>query len=92
MDELQVKEAVSIAKRYVADLFADEGVVGLGLEEVDYDEFRNEWRITLGLSRSQNAGGLGNLLAAIGRQYKVVTIDSSRKVRSVKNREAASAA
>ncbi|HWG07259.1 MAG TPA: hypothetical protein VG271_19825 [Beijerinckiaceae bacterium] len=90
MTQIAVKKAVELAKKYVADLFADEGVANLGLEEVDYDEIAREWRITLGFSRPWNAsGGLAAALGEFGeRSYKSVRIsDLTGNVVSVKNRE-----
>jgi hypothetical protein len=89
VDELGVKQAVDTAKRYISDLFADEGVVNLGLEEIDYDEARLVWRITLGFSRVRDLSGreLNHMFATARRDYKVVTIDNSGRVLSVKNRE-----
>ena len=34
---MDVKEAVNTAKAYVAELFANEGLSNLGLEEVEFD-------------------------------------------------------
>jgi hypothetical protein len=45
---MEVKEAVKIAKAYLADLFEGERIKNLGLEEVEYDEFTQSWGITLG--------------------------------------------
>ena len=94
MSDLDVKQAVVIAKRYIADLFADEGVVNLGLEEVDFDDTRDLWRITLGFSRVWDASGrdLNHMFATARRDYKVVSIDSTGRVLSVKNRESTHAA
>ena len=47
MSAIDVKKAVETAKRYVADLFANEGLANLGLEEVVYDDAHDRWRITL---------------------------------------------
>lgn len=89
MADLKVKQAVDIAKRYVADLFSEEGVVNLGLEEIDYDESQSVWRITLGFSRVRDLSGrdLNPVFAMARRDYKVVSIDNSGRVLSVKNRE-----
>lgn len=91
---MDVKEAVDLAKKHVADLFAKEGVVNLGLEEVEYDEAREQWRITVGFSRAwdQQSAVLAVLgSAGVKRTYKVVIIDRQGKAISVKNREAANA-
>ena len=49
---MDAKAAVDLAKITVADLFAKEGAINLRLEEVEYDESREQWRITVGFSRS----------------------------------------
>ena len=48
---MEVKEAVQTAKVYLLDLFEDEDITDLGLEEVMFDELSNTWKITLGFSR-----------------------------------------
>ena len=35
---MDVKEAVTLAKNHITDLFAAEGIINLGLEEVEYDD------------------------------------------------------
>jgi len=90
---MDVKQAVDLAKTHVADLFAKEGLVNLGLEEVEYVDARDLWRITVGFSRAwDQPGSVASLLAPARRTYKVVTIDNEGKVLSVKNRETADAA
>ena len=91
---MDVKEAVELAKKHIANLFSNEGITNLGLEEVEYDDARDQWRITLGFSRAWDQQGfvvtaLGP--AAIKRTYKVVLIDKEGRPLSVKNREAADA-
>ena len=89
---MNVKEAVAIAKDYVADMFESEKITDIGLEEIEYDEFENLWRITIGFSRPWDQN-IGSLLAAASshrykrRTYKRIAIrDSDHKVLSVKNR------
>jgi hypothetical protein len=50
-NDIGVKQAVSIAKSYVRDLFADEGVIHPTLEEVWYDEHERVWSVTVGIRR-----------------------------------------
>lgn len=77
---MDVKEAVSRAKSYVSDMFADEGLRNLGLEEIRYDDGKDLWLITVGFSRAWDAAK--PLVTAIGRDldlkrtYKVVHIKS----------------
>jgi hypothetical protein len=94
---MDVKEAVGLAKRHVADLFAQEGVTNLGLEEVEYDDARAQWRITLGFSRPWDrpaplAAIAGWADGVMKRTYKIVIIDEAGKVLAVRNRETADAA
>jgi hypothetical protein len=88
---MDVKEAVGAAKKYVGELFAQEGITNLGLEEVEFDEGAGEWRVTVGFSRPWDAAS-GMIPAALQpnprRSYKVVQIfDSTGAIKAVKNRE-----
>lgn len=90
---MDVKAAVAQAKNHIAELFADEGVKNLGLGEVDYDDDKGVWRVTIGFSRPWDEPR--NALAALAgqntywrRAYKVVSIDEhNAKVLSVKSLE-----
>ncbi|MFZ5450699.1 MAG: hypothetical protein ACOZF2_02320 [Thermodesulfobacteriota bacterium] len=92
---MDVKEAVEIAKHYITDLFRDEEISNLGLEEVDFDEKSSTWSVTIGFSRPWDTRTGINEFAAfmqqtgiLQRSYKIVSIDdATKKVRSVKNRE-----
>jgi hypothetical protein len=87
---MKAKEAVEIAKNTVADLFAKEGVTNLGLEELEYDDVHDIWRITIGFSRSWDSHqGISALAGVLRRTYKIVAIDKDGKALSVKNREIA---
>ena len=75
---MEVKEAVSTAKAYVTELFADEEITNLGLEEVKFDVCTDDWKITIGFSRPWDrkntlTAGLGS--GRPGRSYKVLLID-----------------
>ncbi|MCI5157714.1 MAG: hypothetical protein D3906_04600 [Candidatus Electrothrix sp. AUS1_2] len=99
---MNVKEAVKLAKEHIIDLFAEEDIRDLGLEEVEFDEEAKEWFITLGFSRPWNEPeSLNSMARAVAqfrsdplrqRSYKVVRIsdDSLHRIISVKNREAPS--
>ncbi len=91
---MDVKEAVGCAKAYVNDLFGSEGIANLGLEELEYDDAREQWRITLGFSRGWDRDPqLSTFLqtSRLPRTYKIVSIDKDGKVSTVKNREVADA-
>ena len=75
---MDVKEAVGTAKAYVAEHFAGEQITNVGLEEVEFDDMTNGWRITIGFSRPWDQKNA--LTAALGegrpvRSYKVLRVD-----------------
>ncbi|CAK8722894.1 MAG: hypothetical protein CDV28_1607 [Candidatus Electronema aureum] len=88
---MDVKAAVKLAKEYALDLFADENITNLGLEEVSFYDEDGEWTVTLGFSRPWDEPR--NTLASLAqtnlprRSYKIVRIDDNGKVKGVKNRE-----
>jgi hypothetical protein len=87
---MDVKEAVKVAKSYVADVFGDEGLTNLGLEEVERGEGAEAWRVTVGFSRPWNT--LRNPYTMVTgelaprRSYKVVSLRDNGEVISVKQR------
>ena len=75
---MNVKEAVRAANKYITELFADEEVQDLGLEEVVFDETANAWKITIGFSRPWERRSLAANLGGQGwknRSFKVVEIN-----------------
>ncbi len=100
---MDVKEAIAKAKQYVRDVFSDDSVSNIGLEEVGFDEHENNWLITIGFFPPwQVDGSAGHWTRivrgesesprdrAMRRAYKIVTIsDNTGNVVSVKNREIA---
>ncbi len=87
---MNVKEAVKMAKEYVLDLFVEEEINNLGLEEVEFYESEQIWSVTVGFSRPWEVPN-NTILAALakptGRSYKIVRIDDKAgQVKSVKNR------
>jgi len=88
-----VKAAVEIAKNWVRDVLSDENVSNIGLEEVEFDEEKRVWKITLGFSRPWNSPRTNALSAFTTdpgqkRAYRVVSVsDNTREVLSMKKRE-----
>ncbi|HEV7517965.1 MAG TPA: hypothetical protein VGR07_16825, partial [Thermoanaerobaculia bacterium] len=81
----------------VQDLFSQEKLSNLGLEEVEYEENEKEWRVTVGFSRPWDftQDPLQNLLSTVPakprRDYKVVLVNSETgEVKAVKNRDTTS--
>ena len=90
---MDVKDAVRKAKEYVIDVFADDVIADVALEEVEFDDHDEKWKITIGFSRHWSAPSLFQDLAkSVGgrpaqRAYKLVLIDdASGDVLSVKHR------
>ena len=87
---MDVKAAARTAKTYVADLFADEEIENVGLEEVEFDERRDRWIVTVGFSRPwdrRNALTQALEEGRPGRSYKVLHIeDTDGRVLSLKDR------
>lgn len=86
---MDVKEAVQTAKEHVAEIFADESIANVGLEEVEFDEMKQVWAITIGFSRFW--GRIGDVVRALdgnaARTFKIVRIeDKTGRVQSVKHR------
>jgi len=82
---MEVKSAVTIAKGHIEELFGDEGLLDMGLEEVELDD-EGIWRITIGFSRPWNRN-VGTILGHENpRSYKIITLlDSDGRVLSVKD-------
>lgn len=91
---MEAKEAVRLAKEYISELLKEEGMTNLGLEELEFIESENSWRVTLGFSRPWNTirGPLSTITGenSARRAYRVLTVRASDgEVLSVKKREMA---
>lgn len=89
---MDVREAVAAAKKYVQEIFSEENISNLGLEEVEFDEPARIWSVTLGFSRPWDTAE--NPFVALGRSlqrpraYRIVRIsDETGKVLSLKSRK-----
>ena len=56
---MDVKEAAKLAKDYVVDLFAEEGIGNVGLEEIELRPGPDGsfWSVTVGFSRPWDSKG-----------------------------------
>ena len=86
---MDIKEAVATAKHYVVDLYSDEKIKNVGLEEVEFDDQKGYWLVTVGLTRITPAN---DFVSALGgtpqRLYKMVTINGATgKPLSLRDRE-----
>jgi len=85
---MTIKEAVTLAKRVVADLFGEDSPANIALEEIDRNDANDEWLITIGFSRPWNSDEtlFPGLAPKRKREYKIVSIVGS-EFKSIKNRE-----
>ena len=74
-------EAVQAAKQYAKEVFGDEDISRIRLEEINYDAVKDEWRITVGFTYQRAPTRLDKNLGIEriygNRQYKVVHIRDS---------------
>lgn len=70
------KEAITKAKATIVDLFEDERIADIRLEEVRFDDEHDRWMITVGFERLRPVpvNGVSLALDAGRRDYKVVSI------------------
>ena len=86
-----VKDAIRMAKEYVINLFDEEQIRDVGLEEVKLNHDTNTWEITIGFARPWEQGGsqqypfdeVGNP----ARSYKAIHIGrETGRIKSLKDR------
>lgn len=93
--QVNVKSAVKAAIDYVKDLYADNDLRDLMLEEVEFSESTDQWLVTVGFSLPETKEETTSLIMpsktsrALSRRYKVVNIDAetgkpiSMKIRAI---------
>lgn len=92
---MDVRAAARTSKAYIVEVFADEDIDEVGLEEVDFDDQSNLWKITVSFLRPRGemdrfqaaATGYPAGTPTMRRSFKIVNIDDgSGSVLSVKHR------
>ena len=92
---MEIRDAVQAGKQYLANVFADEDISNTRLEEVEYSNADEAWKVTFSFLRPTGTMTSTELLMPAGlrpgrnvkRDYKVVTIDNqSGQATSVKHR------
>ena len=87
---MDAKQAVQIAKKHVVEIFSEEPIENVGLEEVEFDTIEGVWAITVGFSRfwGHPSDFVRGLDSSAARTFKTVRIDDeSGRVRSVRHRD-----
>jgi hypothetical protein len=87
-ERIDAKDAVRIAIDAMRELYPEEQIPGLALEEVEQAEDGATWNVTLGYSRGEHRTAIEAMTGEAGaRTYKVLRIDAATgTVRSMKNR------
>lgn len=86
---MNLKEAVAKAKQHVAEVFADEAVSAIRLEEIEFDDTHDAWNITIGFDRpiSDFPYGGGVIGIPTRRVFKSVAVsDANGAILSIKHR------
>lgn len=84
---MEAKEAVDKAKEYIQNIFENELIEQIGLEELERNPDKKEWYITVGFSRKLDTttNTLEKMIRPV-RSYKVVRIsEQTGDVISIKN-------
>ena len=85
---MKAQEAVRIAKDFVAELFAEEDPINIGLEELEYDRSERSWMVTVGFSRPWNVrSGLIPGATPPDRAYKRVVVGDDGQVTAIRHEE-----
>ena len=86
---MDVTEAAQVAKKHLATVFSGESISDVYLEEVEFDDSSDNWKITIGFNRLKP---FRNPLAAklevpdSRRCYKIVRIRGNGDMVSIKDR------
>ena len=88
---MNVKQAARAAKEHIIDIFDDEQITRIALEEVEFDSTTDEWRVTIGFNRPWDANNAptSRLTSDLyrDRAFKVVRIkDGSGEVSAIADR------
>ena len=87
-DTLDAKEVVQRAREHFHNLFAEEDISDVGLEEVKLDYESDTWEITIGFHRILNNGTEASSTEGIAKRcYKTICIDyESGRFQGIKDR------
>lgn len=78
---MDATQAIATAKQYVSVLFADDGAVNIGLEELKFDTESAHWLVTIGFTRKwegpQGVGRWNREGTPWPRTFKTVEIEDA---------------
>lgn len=77
---IEVTQAIKLARRFFNEIYQDEAIQNLMLEEVVIDDDSNEWRITFGydslITKEANTILSKEIINKMSRVYKKIHIDA----------------
>ena len=77
---IEVTQAIKLARRFFNEIYQDEAIQNLMLEEVVIDDDSNEWRITFGydshIGKEANTIFSEKITSKTPRVYKKIHIDA----------------
>lgn len=89
---MTAQDAVTMAKKHIHDLYFDEQIIHVGLEEIALDD--DNWRVTIGFSRPWDISPMTPIEKSLlkprprPRTYKLIIVrDSDGEVLSVEHRD-----
>lgn len=87
---MNATDAIRAAKQHILDIFREEDITHVGLEEVDFDHDGEAWNITIGFQRPWEKLAKPIVLGepVPRRTYKVVRLnDADGRLLSIRHRE-----
>ena len=86
---MDAREAVGAAKSHVLEMFADEDIHSIGLEEIRFEEGGEAgWAVTIGFVRDwRNDTSVMRAVIPPPRTYKIVTLAADGSLRFITNRD-----
>jgi hypothetical protein len=69
---MNLKDAVTVAKRHISDAFAADAPHDLRLEAFLYDDHLMVWSLTIGFARAHSANGRASKLVRVSEANKSV--------------------
>lgn len=78
-----MKEAVIQAKSYAKELYDDEDIQDLSLEEIDFDDTSDNWRVTLGYNTKRHSFEK-NLNSPISEFINPFNLNQDSKIKTIR--------
>ena len=88
---MEVRSAIQTAKSYILELFEDEPITQIGLEELEFIDLDATWEVTVGFQRGWNSDSSGHnaglFPSRAKRIYKTLRIRDDGSLISLKHRD-----